>query len=408
MIPIELLKKDYGTEMALVVLACRVYCNSSPPAELENYIAENNADWKLVCTICRNHSIRPVVYKTLLSIKIPVEIEKLLKQEYFTCTLKNWKLALETERIIGLLAENGVQAWPYKGSAFSRQFYGDIISRESSDIDLIIQPVDLDKVITIMVKDGYQPEDMISYPYLKTKYFQFNKDFNFNKIAGKERAFHIEFHWRITENHFGFPKNANSLLYNNSEAVLLAKAEVNTIIATNHGLSIFIHHSKKDGFTSLKNILDINQINTLSKKSGDWNYIKKNITDFHLKKAWAISHLLSYKILGIQEQENDVDILEKVISRFLNQILSVNIVNTHTLKLKIIVSGFLICDTINDKLKFIFAFIKNRFTPTIADFKIIRLPHSLFFIYNICKPLRSLIMPYDVIKEKRKLFENNR
>ena len=68
---------------------------------------------------------------------------------------------------------------------------------------------------------------------------------------------------------------------------------------------------------------------------------------------------------------------------------------------------FLLCETIPDQLKFLIALLKARFTPTVADFMIIKLPHSLFFIYYICKPFRSLIKPYDATKEKRKIFENN-
>ena len=167
--------------MALVVLACRLYCKTATYTELQYYIDENDLDWKLVCTICRNHSIRPVVYKTLLTIELPVEIERLLKEEYLSCTVKNWKQALETERIITLLADNSIQAWPYKGTAFSRQFYGDIISRESSDIDLVIHPDDLDIVIMLMEKDGYLSEDNISFKYLRKKYLKNNKDYSFIK-----------------------------------------------------------------------------------------------------------------------------------------------------------------------------------------------------------------------------------
>jgi hypothetical protein len=170
---------------------------------------------------------------------------------------------------------------------------------------------------------------------------------------------------------------------------------------------MLIHHSIKDCFTSLKNIVDINQINILREKRENWNYIEKNIKELHLKKVWVISHFLSQEISGFKRSENDVNLPNKVKTRFLNQILSENIINPHTLKLKIIISRFLICDTISDKLKFITAFIMIRFTPTLADFQIIRLPHTLYFIYCICKPLRSLIKPYDLLKEKRKLFENN-
>jgi len=313
-------------------------------------------------------------------------------------------MALETERIIGLLAENGVQAWPYKGTAFSRQFYGDLISRETSDIDLAIYPKDLDAVIMLMHKDGYRSEDTISFKYLGEKFFQTNKDYNFNKIAGKEPAFHIEFHWSITENYLGYLKSADLLLYKKEAEVLLVKLKVIGLTALAHALSVLIHHSIKDCFKSLKNLIDIYQLNILNQNADEYMLFTKHITDLHLNKIRAISNLLNDEILGIQSSEINIPVSKKTRDYFINQVLSEHVINTHTIVNKhIIINRFLFCDTLLDKIKFLATFFQYRFTPTIADFRIVRLPHSIYFIYYLCKPFRSLIKPYDFIKEKRKI-----
>jgi len=135
----------YGEPMALLIQCCRVHFKSDAIERLNKKI-EKLGDEKLaevlkrVQLLSRLHRVRPVVYRVLLNTIVPEEFKTLLKNELHSITLKNFELAKETERIVKRLEAANIVAIPYKGVAFSKQFYGDISMRESSDIDLVIDP----------------------------------------------------------------------------------------------------------------------------------------------------------------------------------------------------------------------------------------------------------------------------
>ena len=134
--------------MALLIQCCRVHFKTDSIQSLnekiekfgENKLAEV---LKRVQLLSRLHRIRPVVYRVLLNTIVPEEFKTLLKNELHSITLQNFSIAKETERIVIKLENAGITLIPYKGVAFSKQFYGDISMRESSDIDLVIDPTSL-------------------------------------------------------------------------------------------------------------------------------------------------------------------------------------------------------------------------------------------------------------------------
>jgi hypothetical protein len=407
MIAIDEIKNKHSAEMAIVVQACRVYFKTATVEELQELINSTVFDWKEVLVICRNHSVRPIVYKILCTTNnIPSGIALIIKEEYLTITTKSWHQALETERLILLLKENGIEAVPYKGTAFSKQFYGDLVSRESSDIDLVIQKENLSRVIAVMEKDGYIAEIKMVYDYLGNKYFKYYKDFNFNKFKKRERIFHIEFHWGVAEVYLGVNKNIDGLLYQTNGNIQLLKKDVAVLNLNAHYLAILVHHAVKDVFKSLKNISDIATVAQHNLAENDLRYINEQLDRLQIRKAFFLGNTLTTDILGISLVDKaQCKISRKQADVFLFQVLSKNIIDSHGLKsTKLFNARFVINTHSATKVRFIYYMIKDRFTPTIVDFRIICLPKPLFFIYCICKPFRSFIKSYNSKEEKARLI----
>ncbi|MCH5689065.1 nucleotidyltransferase family protein [Niabella sp. W65] len=132
MILIEDVKSKYGTEIAMVLLCCRLHFNTEKLSSLQHYIDTCEINWDEVIYLSKYHRIEPVVYKILSKVDLPAAIASRVKQSQFFLVQNNFKQALETERIIELLESRGIKCTPYKGVAFSRQFYGDIISRSQA------------------------------------------------------------------------------------------------------------------------------------------------------------------------------------------------------------------------------------------------------------------------------------
>jgi hypothetical protein len=406
MIATDDIKREHGAEMAAIILCCRIFFETATINDLKAFIAENDVDWYTFIRLASKHRIRPTVYKVIHRISIPADIEVLIYKQQADITKKCWQQAIETERLILLLKQHGIVAIPYKGAAFSKQFFGDLVSRESSDIDLIIKPDDLAKAIDILKYDKYQPEIDEVYKYLGSKYHSYYKDYNLNKFEGGKRLFHVELHWAIAETYLGIDAKVNAFIYDTDKAISLAKSEVQALNKTAHFSSIIVHHGIKDTFKCLKNIVDISQGFREPQILHNKQYLCETFAAVELKKTLAISNLLSQQLMGICLFKNEnVDVPTATIGYFCNQLLGDAILQNENLSnLNVwIKNRMLLQDSWVQKLHFFWVSVKHRFIPGESDFHFVQLPKPIFFIYYLMKPFRSIIKPLDPAEKKRNI-----
>ena len=197
MLSLDQIANLYGKPMALLIQCCRVHFNTNTIESLNTSVlaieeAKVGETLKRVQLLSRLHRIRPVVYRMLLSTTIPEEFKISLKNELHIITLQNFEIAKETERIVKKLATVGITAIPYKGVAFSKQFYGDISMRESTDIDLAIDASDLLAIKPQFEEDGYAIAAGMENPVkASATYYTENKDLCFDKMTSNHQ-FHVE------------------------------------------------------------------------------------------------------------------------------------------------------------------------------------------------------------------------
>jgi hypothetical protein len=254
----------YGEPMALLIQCCRVHFKTDSIESLNKKI-EKFSDEKLaeilkrVQLLSRLHRIRPVVYRVLLNTIVPEQFKTLLKNELHSITLKNFELAKETERIVNKLEAANVLAIPYKGVAFSKQFYGDISMRESIDIDLAIDPNSLLAIMPLLEEDGYSIAAGMEDPTkASANYYIVNKDLCFDKITTRER-FHIELHWMITHPNYQAPVNLNKIDTAQLVDSELAGTQLKFLEPAEHFRATLLHHLLHDGMEYLKLLIDIAQ-----------------------------------------------------------------------------------------------------------------------------------------------------
>lgn len=405
MTDIEDIRKEYGIEVALIILTCRVYLNTADQSEIDEYLKKDTINWKNFLMSCSLHRIRPVVYKTILNARIPYDISELMKKELILLSAKSWNLALETERIITLLKAKGITVLPYKGSAFSKQFYGSLTSRESSDIDLAIQKDDLEKVISFMEADGYLTDNS-AYNYLGSRYFKEYKDLSFNKYKNGTRLFHVEFHWAVAERYFAIDKHGENLLRKQGKEISLLRESVFPLKVNEHFIAQLINHVWRDSLKDIKALVDLGTC--IQNRSGliNWAELDLTIENLRLKKGFKLALSLTDELLGIKNGNYSFyPVSNEVIDGFKKNLLRPNPTGWIHLRSK----AFILCqlslrESNYDKVVFLKEFIRHCFYPTELDFQLIRLPKQLFFIYPILKPIRYLFKKTDLIEHKKRLI----
>jgi Uncharacterised nucleotidyltransferase len=258
MLPIEKIMDTHGPSMAVVIQACRVFLRTADQKDLDALIASINPNWKEIAILSKVHRIRPVVFRVLMESITPTAIKEQLKKELQLNTLQNFTIASETERLIDLLAKANISAIPYKGVAYSQQFYGDISMRESSDIDLVIDPNDLPKTFKIFEQDGYHVFNLKRYTSLgQQAYTDQEKDLCYDKITSGADNFHVELHYMITHPRFGAPKTINQFDLSGSMRSVLNGGAAKFLLPAEHFRAITLHHLLHDGLEYLKIFIDL-------------------------------------------------------------------------------------------------------------------------------------------------------
>lgn len=413
MIKIEEIQKKYGTEIALVVLCCRVHFGTENQTILEQFIGFHTIDWNHFKLLADYHRIEPIVFKPLGEIKnIPDVIATDIKQKQFFLIHQSFQRAIETERLIGILNANNIRCIPYKGIVFSKQFYGDITSRESSDIDFIITPSDFDKVLRLMQQDGYSFEQEDEYAYFGKAIFSRQKELNFNKYKDGKREFHVEFHWRISDNVVQLEKEAHTILYETTYSTQLVKNEVQVLNKSAHYLAVFIHHSNNDTFGILRNITDLCLLKNNIDDDSNIQYITDALSRFRLIKAAALCYHLSWQLLGVQvpfgNNLTGINISEKTIQHFSDYLLKKELIGQYQTPKFYNKSVSILMDNSWRKMLYLIACISLRFQPSAKDLRIFKFPRTLHFLYFIVKPIRSAFSRSDHEEEKNVAMQNSK
>ena len=264
MLTLDQIAIQYGKPMALLIQCCRVHFKTDAIENLNEKIEkldeEKRAEvLKRVQLLSRLHRIRPVVYRILLSTNISEELKISLKNELHSITLQNFEIAKETERIVKKLTIVGITAIPYKGVAYSKQFYGDISMRESTDIDLAIDASDLLAIKPQFEEDGYAIAPGMENPVkASTTYYTENKDLCFDKVTSNHQ-FHVELHWMVTHPRYQAPTNLNKINIAETVESELGGTSLRFLEPTEHLRATLLHHLLHDGMEYLKLLVDITQ-----------------------------------------------------------------------------------------------------------------------------------------------------
>jgi hypothetical protein len=371
-------------EIVLIIECCKL----SPAFEqIENRISEIK-NWDDFMSLSYSHGVFPLVYKVLKKYenKIPLDVFIFMKQTYMDLVKTNMLMTSELIKVSNLLEENGIRSIAFKGPTLSQMAYGDVISRQYVDLDLLVDEDELDEVAFILESNKYS---MINSSKLlkNKKYLEIDKDFSF---FTPNNNIHIEMHWRL------FQRNIfkNIVL----EDFYLNK---NTIIINNNSIStfsfnfLFVYlclHGSKHIWERIEWIVDINRLLEFNNII-EWNKLIEISEKIDCKISLLLGLNLS-KILFDTKYPNNIELLlkDKDIEELTFQ--SLNFIDKKYLLIENykkyqIVNFFNLKLISNKKEKFKY-FLSIYFNVSKNDFLMFPLPTYLNFLHYFIKPFRVI------------------
>jgi hypothetical protein len=177
-------------EIVLIIECCKL----SPAFEqIENRISEIK-NWDDFMSLSYSHGVFPLVYKVLKKYenKIPLDVFIFMKQTYMDLVKTNMLMTSELIKVSNLLEENGIKSIAFKGPILSAMAYGDIISRQYVDLDILVDENKLLDAIKFLENNEYKLEDDFKLDLLKK-----NRSIFHDVTLRKNNIINIELHWRL-------------------------------------------------------------------------------------------------------------------------------------------------------------------------------------------------------------------
>ncbi len=204
-------------------------------------LLHEQVDWDYLYLLARRHSVLPLLYSAVQtdSDLIPPDQFQRLQQAYQENVARNILMTAEMKRLIGLLAEKGIDAIPYKGPALALFAYGDIALRRFVDLDVMVRKEDVDRGIEVLLGDGYELSKELTVEQrellLRTQH-----NLQFRRHNGQ---LIVELHWEVASHHFADSVQAE-VLWRGLSALEVGETKLKTMSANDLLFSLTVHGSR--------------------------------------------------------------------------------------------------------------------------------------------------------------------
>ena len=156
-------------------------------------------DWSKLMRLSVSHAVTPMLYRALRSLPIPKPAADNFRSAFERNTQWNLMLSAELCALAELFQQHKIAFVPLKGPSLSQQLYGDLSMRASSDLDWLVHRRDLLRVRDLLIARGYRVASPIHWPcdsaFLRDREAEVS-------LADESRSLNVDLHWRIMPGYF--------------------------------------------------------------------------------------------------------------------------------------------------------------------------------------------------------------
>jgi Uncharacterised nucleotidyltransferase len=332
-------------------------------------------NWQVVFQKAVAEEVYPLLHRNLNVLgfpHIPAEVRSQFHNLSKVNSLRNTLLTEDLVRVLTLLNEADIPAIPLKGVALAQTLYGDPALRACVDTDILIPPAKTAEALQLLRSQGYESE-------FKSGFFAnvlLRHDIEY-ALRRKEREFTylLELHWAVS---WG-SRSDRDAMHN-----LWAEASPKTIFgAPAYALSpeweiLFLAaHAARHQWQGLKWLVDLHEL--YSSPDIDWKKVKEKANRFGWDELLRITLNVCHTLFDTPAPPNfSLGALppwlkifpESPNAKWSDAFFATRFLKQPAKKLRYIGRVFLI--------------------PTLAEWRLLRLPYFLEFLYYPLRPLRLL------------------
>ena len=349
-------------------------------------LAATDVDWEYLFLLARRHAVVPLLYVQLerhASDVVPHEFLRKLKQQYLENSARNTVLTAELCRLLGLFADAGVEAIPYKGPALAAFAYDNLALRRFVDLDVIVKKSDVLKAREILLSQGYAPTKSLSLEQqellLRTQHnIQFARD---------NRRLIVELHWEVAPHLFASSLSAEQL-WQHLETIDINGTQVKTLAADDLLFSLCVHGSRHL-WERLSWICDVAEL--IQRRTFNWTGLLERAATADTERMFLLGLFLAEKLLDARlppevKQRCAADerlqaLADNVVEHLFNGTTHVPATSREIFRYNIRVRK-----TLSARARYVVYALR----PTDSDLRGRSFPSALNFVYYFIRPFRLI------------------
>jgi len=390
MLKIAQLKSIYTNEQILIILLARLYFSKCQSTDVDEYIEKQTINWELFYEIVNLHNIRPFIYHTISKnhIKTCPEVKEKLKTTFTFAQKRNLIQANITQQLVKELQKNEISAIPYKGAIFGLSNYKDIALRESTDVDLLIDKADIEKVQAFFKLKGHIQKFKIPKDYL-SYYKRFFRELIFRD---ESNAINIEVHWRLMDK-FSSNYPEHQFFKNGLEVYQAQGISIIKLNPTYDFLILASNHFVKDMCIKFKYLLDVgcmieNHSNKLNK-----DLIESTALKYGFNKKLNTGLSIVNSLLGINYDDKALNSVDAELLK-IPLAYPIHLPRMYISEPRYFFYNLKMQDSRFFTAKYVIRCIQYLFLPTYEDINRFKIPAFLLPLYIISRPFRLLYLAF--------------
>jgi len=386
------------SEMRLIVQCARTFLSPGESAALSSAVARVE-DWHLVEQIAERHCLTPVVAFVLFqhaAAAVPGDVAQPFRQGALRLARNNLALAKEWLQLLQLFEDAELPVISLKGPALASTAYGDLAWREFHDLDLLIHSKDVRRARDILLHNGYELWSTTLN----------NSDTELLRSRNRQLCFTnaqhgaaIDLHWGALHEMFSFQLPADQLW---KQARVEHWNDLSFLsLAPEHLLLYLCAHGSKHCWRNLCWLCDIAAL-VEAHPQMDWPECLRLAESSDSALLLQHTLLLTQQVLGLKVPEvvrssasNDERALE--LAAIAYQFLFPTSGDSPR-RLDALRYHLALTEHWRSRARLI---VDRIFVPEEQDWKTVRLPNTLHFLYYLIRPVRFILERLSVRHRER-------
>jgi hypothetical protein len=281
-------KEPAHTEMGFLIACVRQ--RYDPGARLPD---PADVNWNRWTELAMRHRVLPIVYTQLAgAAAVPDSARGKLKDLYFSNAARNMARANEMKRLAGACETQKLPVMFLRGPVLASTLYGDMLLRQFSDLDLLIQGRDVPRISSALVSEGYRPHFKLD-AVQEQALIRYRTERCF--IRGEDQST-VDLHWRLLPSYFSF-ETADTALWSRAATANVEGANVRTL--GDEDMFLFLcAHGAKHGWDQLALLCDLAEM-VRGRPGLDWDAILGRAQKAGKQRMIQVGLLLVDELLGV-------------------------------------------------------------------------------------------------------------